>query len=126
MSRDLLWLNQSFRALDRVYFGDSVSIEGFKVRWMRWRPNKKSFIFGLCDKEKKIILINRALQHDWVPDFVVLSTLYHEMLHIVIGDDHDMAFELAESKFIHNTSAQVWEESHLTKLINCERPKLIQ
>lgn len=123
MSRDLTWLRESFKALDRVYFGDAVSTEGFRVGWMRWRPNKKSFIFGLCDKEKKVIHINQALKHDWVPDYVVMSTLYHEMLHIVIGDDHDVAFDLAEEKFVHHTKTQVFEESHLNKLINCEKPE---
>jgi hypothetical protein len=122
MSRDLDWLNESFRAIDRVYFGDALSIEGYKIKWMRWRPNKKSFCFGLCDKELKVIQLNRALQHEWVPDFVLLSTLYHEMLHIVIGDDHDVAFELAEARFIHHVQAQVWESEHLNLLIRCEKP----
>jgi hypothetical protein len=123
MSRDLTWLRESFRSLDRVYFSDAVSTEGFRVGWMRWRPNKKSFIFGECNKEEKVIRVNQALKHDWVPDHVVLSTLYHEMLHIVIGDEHDMAFELAESKFVHHTSALVWENDHVNKLINCEKPE---
>lgn len=123
--RDLMWLMESFKAIDRVYFDDALSIEGYKIKWMPWRPRKKSFIFGLCDKERKVIEINQALRHDWVPGYVILSTVYHEMLHIALGSDHDdhgVTFDLAESKFPHHAAVQVFEETHLNKLINCERP----
>jgi hypothetical protein len=122
MSRNLFWLRDSFRAIDRVYFGDAVSIEGFTVKWMPWRPTKSKFVFGLCDKENKVIKLNQALRHEWVPDYVVLATLYHEMLHIVIGDDHDTTFDLAENRFVHYSSAQIWENSNLDALMKAEKP----
>lgn len=122
MARDLTWLKESFRAIDRVYFGDALAVQGYKVLWMPWRPNKKVFIFGRCYKEQRVIKINRALQHDWVPDYVVLSTLYHEMLHVVIGDDHDMTFELAEEKFVHFAKSNTWEDQNLTALLTASKP----
>lgn len=128
MNRDLSWLKDSFKALDRVYFGDSVSGQGFKVKWMRWRPNKKSFIFGRCYKETKTVEINRALQHSWVPDYVVLSALYHEMLHVVLDDysnDHAMTFKLAEEKFVSFRQSEIWESENINKLIKCDRPQSV-
>lgn len=122
MRRDLIWLRESFKAIDRVYFGDALSIEGYRVIWMPWRPSKNSFTFGLCDKDKKVIEINKALSHEFVPDYVLLATLYHEMLHIVIGDEHDMTFDLAEERFVHYAKAQVWEEGNLNALIIAKRP----
>lgn len=125
MNRDLLWLQDSFKALDRVYFGDSVTTRGFTIKWMNWRPNKRDFIFGRCYEDKKLIVINKALQHSWVPDYVVLSAIYHEMLHVVLNDftnDHAIAFKLSEEKFVSFREAEVWETENLSKLIKCEKP----
>jgi len=120
MTRDLRWLRDSFRAIDRVYFSDSLTERGVTIGWMRWQPLKRKFTFGMCPPGR--ILINQALAHDWVPDYVVLGTIYHEQLHEILGPDHDHQFLTAEQRFPHYAQANAWEDAHLDDLIAASKP----
>ena len=37
---------EGLRAIDRVYFADELTDRGVTIRWMRWRPLKRNFLFG--------------------------------------------------------------------------------
>lgn len=119
-SRDLEWLQTSLRALDRVYFSDTL--HDVRVGWMRWRPSPHGFTWGRCYVPERVIHLNRALAHAWVPDHVVLGVLYHEALHLVIGEQHDTAFQLAEQRFAHHGEMRAWEVEHLPALLKAENP----
>lgn len=119
MDRDLDWLVSSFEAVDRVYFDDAITQKGYSINWQTW-DTSTCFIYGKCYKGKKLILVNRILAHDWVPVYVVIGTIYHEMLHVVIGNKHNLPFKLAEDKYIHFNQAQLWESLNYEKLLNAK------
>lgn len=121
MSRDLEWLQDSMAALDRVYFSDSLGAQGVAIGWLRWRPSKANFRFGAYYPHHGKIRINRVLAQLWVPDFVALMTVYHEMLHVHVGLDHDHEFRLMEQKFPHYAQSLLWEQENLTALIEAGR-----
>lgn len=127
--RSLRWLRDSVGAFDRVFFGGAAAAQGVAIRWMPWRPLKQNFIFGLCwlpdvteGRDRATIEVNRVLAHAWVPEPVVLLTVYHELLHVFLGPEHDLAFRLSESRFPHYADALVWEEANIDKLIAAPRP----
>lgn len=106
-------LDRMFDALDTVYFDGELRARGFKVFWKKYPRRKHCFLYGQCYMDDKRIAINRVLARSEVPNYVVLGTVFHEQLHAVIGADHDDAFNMAEMRFVHHATTQLWEsENH--------------
>lgn len=122
MTRDLTWLRESFAAVDRVYFDDECEAMGVSIRWMRWRPAATTFRFGLFRPSELKIEINQALAHEWVPTHVVLLTIFHEMLHGVLGNEHDQGFRAREQMFPRYAWCRDWEDENLQRLISATKP----
>lgn len=122
--RTLADMRDGLRAIDRVYFGNELESRGVSLHWMRWRPDRYGFTFGQCWPEELRIEINQALAWTWVPDHVVLTTLYHEALHIVIGREHNREFALAERAFVHLTDSVRWEAENMARLWEAPKPPL--
>lgn len=120
-NRDVSDLRESLHALDLVFFDGQLDDVGVKVKWMRWRPMIESpFIYATY--LNNVIEVNRALAWHWVPEYVVMATLYHEALHHVVGMDHDLAFTFAEQRYPHFAASQVWEACNLQRLRTAPRP----
>ncbi len=84
---------------------------------LRWSRNRWRVVLGVCDFEKRVITINRALDDARIPDTVIASTLFHEMLHlhfgITEGTDgrqrvHPPEFKRAEKGLPGYHEAEVW------------------
>lgn len=122
--RDIVWLRETFTALDRVYFLGALADRGVKVRWERWRRTKTRLTVGKCwtHKDPPIIELNPILKRPDIPDYYVMFVLYHEQLHVHIGHDHDTAFQLAEKRFVHHAEALMWEQKHWDWMFTLEPP----
>lgn len=106
-------LRHYFRSLDCVYFAGECEARGVTIGWRTYRG--ASFVFGRYHVDQKRIGVNRVLARPEVPQHVVLATIYHEMLHAVLGaehEDHGLTFQLSEQRFAHHVAATVWEHEH--------------
>lgn len=121
-NRDSAWLRRALSAIDMVFFDGLLEEHEVTVRWSRWRQVKPGSYFIYATYLEHSIEVNRALAWHWVPDFVVMSTIYHEALHHVVGMEHDLAFRFAEQKFPHYAEAAVWEVENLQKLKEAANP----
>jgi hypothetical protein len=120
--RDRAWLQRALNAVDLVFFESHCSEYPVTIKWMPWKPAKPGAGFLYATYCEGLILVNRTLAWGWVPDFVVVGTVYHEALHHIVGMEHDLAFKYAEHKFPHYTDAALWEQAHHDKLVNAQRP----
>jgi hypothetical protein len=84
---------------------------------LRWSRNRWRIVLGLCDVERRVITLNRALDDARVPDIVIASTLFHELLHlhfgITEGTDgrrrvHPPEFKRAEKSLPGYHEAEIW------------------
>ena len=119
--RDQEWLESALSALDLIYFEGQLREDEVRVKWHKFRPAKNCLTYG--EYFNKEIRVNSVLARAWVPDFVVVSTVFHETLHHVIGMDHDLTFDLAESRFAHHTKALLWEAANIDKLLEESKKK---
>lgn len=134
VTRDLDWLHESLRAIDRVFFGDELD-GSVHIGWSRWRPAKVHFRYGaylsplfegrtFFARGPANIVINPVLAHDWVPDSVVLFTIFHECLHAQRGPKHDAAFRLAERSFPRFEFVSQWGDENIDRLLAATPPKV--
>jgi hypothetical protein len=88
---------------------------------LRWSRNRWRIVLGICDVEKHVITLNRALDDSRVPDIVVASTLFHEMLHLHFGIEegangrrrvHPPEFKRAEKSLPGYDEAELWLKDH--------------
>lgn len=129
--RDADWLDDALSALDFVYFEGELSAKNITARWHKFRTKGTSSRFADCDCDTLRIRVNVVLAQEWVPQYFVLDTLYHEMLHAALGAEHDHAFKLSEMRFVHHAKAAVWEacNGHLVVAASaelCKRRKALQ
>ncbi|MBI2078806.1 MAG: M48 family peptidase [Euryarchaeota archaeon] len=99
-----------YHRLNRDYFG--ALLPRVTLGWSRARSRS---IWGHHDDAHKAIVLNRVLDSARVPEFVVESILYHEMLHHKIGPQygttgrrilHSREFRRQERLFAHYDEAQ--------------------
>jgi hypothetical protein len=121
-NRDLAWLRRGMSSLDMVFFEGHLEEIPVVIRWARWRPVKTVESFYYATYLDSEIEVNRVLAWSWVPDYFVMSVIYHECLHHVVGMDHDLAFKYAEQKFPHHTDALLWELQNVERLVAAPNP----
>lgn len=107
--RDQEWLDDAIAAFDLLYFEGALGLIPVRARWHRFSA-KVCFTYG--DYLEGRIRVNSVLSSYEIPDYVVLATVYHECLHAIIGMEHDLAFDFAESRYVHYTKAMLWEAEH--------------
>ncbi len=109
-------LSLFFRILNERYLWNHLSRPV-----LRWSRNRWRVVLGVCDFEARAITINRALDDARVPDIVVVSTLFHEMLHLYFGITegkngrqrlHPPEFKRAEKALPGYHEAEVWLDRH--------------
>jgi len=114
-------LREYLDALDLCYF-DGQLAEDYPELGIRWMRARTSARFGQYS-EARGIEISRVLAYPWVPPFFVLSVVYHEALHAVIGLEHCYRFRQAERAYARWYEASVWEHENCARLLAAEPPK---
>jgi hypothetical protein len=95
MLRDQDWLEEALHALDLVCFDGHVP--PLAVKWHRYRRAERPTLGDYLDGR---IRLNRILQSETIPTYYVLSTLYHECLHALLGHEHNPLFLVTERQSI--------------------------
>lgn len=85
-----------FDRLNERYF-DGKCCAG--IGWRNIRIGKSPPTLGICETTERIIRINTILSDVRVPYYVLESVVYHEMLHVMLGPEHDDEFLAIDSKF---------------------------
>lgn len=128
MTRDAAWLDDVFQSVDLVFFGERMHDEGVVVRWGRFRRRTKSFRAGwFWSEPAPVVELSPVLRNDWVPLHVVVSTLYHELLHHVHGGGgeswHSVEFKHAEQRDPYFALSDEWVTENRARLIAARPPK---
>ena len=116
-------LQDSFERLNRDFFDGCNTC---RITWghRRKRKRQKSVRLGSYSPETEIIRINRILDKQGVPDYVLDDIIYHEMLHHHLGikkkngrtSYHHEIFKEMENRFPHADRAQLWIKHNLNHL----------
>jgi hypothetical protein len=109
--------------LNRAYFSNAVSVP---VVWGRSQSKgKRSIRLGSYSFVDRVISIHPLLDQEFVPAYMVVAVVYHEMLHHVIGSIdtggrrrvHTAEFRRREQAYVHHRRASTWEKNHVGKLL---------
>jgi len=116
-------LMDSFTALNNRYFDGILDCP---ITWGRrvTRSRFRSIRLGSYSPEANIIRINPILDREFVPQYVLESIIYHEMLHNLLGFkyadgrrlSHYAEFKSLEKRFIHEHKAKAWIKKNLNLL----------
>lgn len=125
MTRDLAHLEAAVEAFDAIIFLGTIAAHNVTARWMRFRRTTSEMVYGRYDAEKACVEISPILRLPWVPEYVFLSVLHHELLHVAFGDslDHGHAFRLAERSFVHHHESELWCQSNIGRLLEASPPR---
>lgn len=85
----------------------------------------RSIKFGMYMPKLHVIKIHPALDQEWVPEIVIESIIYHELLHIMIPPYkmkkrkiiHSKEFRNLEKKFPHYANYITWKAIHKKRFI---------
>lgn len=116
-------------ALSRAYFSGAVCVP---VVWGRFgfRKRRRSIRLGSYSFDRGVIRIHPVLDQPFVPAYVVVGVVYHEMLHHVLGTQnasgrrrvHSAEFKKREAVYINFQRALAWEKANLKKLLRPSHP----
>ncbi|MBN1847858.1 MAG: hypothetical protein JW932_04665 [Deltaproteobacteria bacterium] len=117
-------LQDVFEGLNQRYFDNNVKC---LITWgaKRKRAGQKSIRLGSYSFRTSTIRIHPVLDKSFVPDYVIDSIVYHEMLHHHLGNlnkdgrhlSHHPAFQKAEKRFSRFHDSKLWIKNNLEKLI---------
>jgi predicted metal-dependent hydrolase len=119
-------LKAIYDAINKEYFENSLKMH---ITWFGKtnHRNRSRITFGLYYDPLKLIKINRLLDQQHFPEYVVAYVIYHEMLHFVCPtyvDEkgqkhiHSKAFKNLEKKFKHFELAEQWLKKHHNELFS--------
>lgn len=123
MTRSLAHLRDIFHAIDRVFYFGALAADGVTVKWMRFRPSKRDIRLGCYRPSTMTIEISPILAHDFVPEYVVAGTVFHESLHYAHGPHHTEAFLVAEQQYPYLDEDLQWQRDNHAALIAARPPK---
>ncbi|MBL8209994.1 MAG: M48 family peptidase [Bryobacterales bacterium] len=122
-------LVERFERLNREYFHGLMARPdlGWSVTGGRWE-------LGHYDRSHHTIVLNRMLDHESVPAYVVDYVLYHEMLHLVFPVErkggrrcvHPEEFRAREREFARYGDAEAWIKSEFGELVAAQRRQIKQ
>lgn len=112
--------------LNKEYFDNSLNLH---ITWFgkAQNRNRSRITFGLYYDPLKLIKINRLLDQQRFPEYVIAYVIYHEMLHYVCPtyvDEkgqkhiHSKQFKALEKKFKYFDLAQQWLRRHQNELFS--------
>jgi hypothetical protein len=117
-------LKEIFLQVNRDYFDNKVDC---LITWgARRRVRQQNSIrLGSYSERTKTIRVNPALDRSYVPKYVIVGVVHHEMLHHFLGVEsrngrkiaHSKAFRQMESRYYHHHRLQVWKKKNLHRLL---------
>ena len=106
------------------YFNNEVDC---KITWGANRRvrNQSSIKLASYSDRTKTIRVHPALDKSYVPKYVIMGIVYHEMLHHFLGVEnrngrklvHTRRFRRLESRYRHYHRLQAWKERNLHRLL---------
>jgi hypothetical protein len=117
-------LLESFKRINEEYFNGELDCS---ITWgsATKRPRRRCVRLGSYSPLSDIIRINPVLDKDCVPQYVLDSITYHEMLHKFLGikyangrkSSHPPAFKAMERMFSNAGPAKTWIKKNLNLLM---------
>lgn len=109
-------LEELFEQINQKYFDHKVEIDH-----LGWSLRKRKRILGHFDAAHSAIVIDRSLDNPLVPSYVVEYVLFHEMLHVQMGEEvrngiryvHHKRFKKVERQFPDYRRAQQFIRENL-------------
>ena len=119
-------LQPMFERINKRYFQGKCDCIVTWGKQAARRKGRRSIRFGSYEGERNTIRIHPLLDSPSVPDYVVASILYHEMLHWYIPPVknsgrrivHSKLFRQAEQAYPDYAKAAKWKEENLLRLLN--------
>lgn len=104
-------LEAVFSYVNANYFGGAVDRPS--LAWARESPRTR---MGFYHSPLRILAVNRALDTDWIPRYVLEFVMYHELLHDAVDQIegpfrrtvHTREFRAREQRFARHDDAQRW------------------
>jgi hypothetical protein len=117
-------LNALFDQVNREYFANLIDCS---ISWGANRRvrNQNSIKLASYSERTKTIRVHPALDKSYVPKYVILGIVYHEMLHHHLGVEqhngrkiaHTRRFRQLEARYRHYHKLQAWKEKNLHRLL---------
>jgi len=106
----------------RMYFAKYPPLP---VRWGQQitRKNRRTIRLGSYNHHTAEIRIHPILNVPKTPAFFIMSIIYHEYLHHVLGASHNRRFHKAERQFRYYRESQEWLRRNLWALLG--RKKIV-
>ena len=117
-------LNDLFDQVNGEYFANQIDCS---ITWGANRRvrNQNSIKLASYSDSTKTIRVHPALDKSYVPKYVIMGIVYHEMLHHHLGVEHRNGRTLAhtrrfrqlEQRYLHYHKLQAWKEKNLHRLL---------
>ena len=117
-------LNALFDQVNGDYFANKIVC---LITWGTKRRvrNQNSIKLASYSDRTKTIRVHPALDKSYVPKYVIMGIVYHEMLHHYLGVEHRNGRKIAHSKrfrqleqrYLHYHKLQAWKKKNLNKLL---------
>ena len=117
-------LNDLFEQVNGEYFANQIDCP---ITWGANRrvQNQNSIKLASYSDRTKTIRVHPALDKSYVPKYVIMGIVYHEMLHHHLGVEHRNGRKIAhtrrfrqlERRYLHYHKLQAWKEKNLHKLL---------
>jgi hypothetical protein len=117
-------LDALFGQVNREYFANEIDCP---ITWGANRRvlNQNSIKLASYSDRTKTIRVHPALDKSYVPKYVIMGIVYHEMLHHHLGVEHRNGRKIAHSKrfrklearYRHYHRLQAWKERNLHRLL---------
>ena len=117
-------LNDLFDQVNGEYFANQIDCS---ITWGANRKvrNQNSIKLASYSDRTKTIRVHPALDKSYVPKYVIMGIVYHEMLHHHVGVEHrngrkivhSKRFRQLEQRYHHYHKLQAWKEKNLHRLL---------
>ncbi|MGD8435285.1 MAG: hypothetical protein PVI73_14300 [Syntrophobacterales bacterium] len=117
-------LNALFEQVNHEYFANEIDC---LITWGANRRvrNQNSIKLASYSETTKTIRVHPALDKSYVPKYVIMGIVYHEMLHHHLGVEHRNGRKIAhtrrfrelEQRYRHYYKLQAWKEKNLHRLL---------
>ena len=117
-------LNALFSQVNHQYFANEIDCS---ITWGANRRvrNQNSIKLASYSERTNTIRVHPALDKSYVPKYVIMGIVYHEMLHHHLGVEHrndrkiahSKRFRQLEQRYLHYHKLQAWKEKNLLRLL---------
>ena len=117
-------LDALFDQVNHEYFANQIDCP---ITWGANRRvrNQNSIKLASYSDRTKTIRVHPSLDKSYVPKYVIMGIVYHEMLHHHLGVEHRNGRKIAhtrrfrqlEQRYLHYHKLQAWKEKNLHRLL---------